>query len=502
MFGLTRQTISRNIEKLVDKNVVVKKCVLDEGNPMIKHNGYTLNMINITELCKKNGSDSYNNFLDSLRMEFKERYSTESEMIDNYFDLLYRWNGIKDVKVQGSLEEFARFFKENDIQEPIPITEFTKVLKEEHEKNKVIRKNKITKNTESKEEKVSTETTRSVKKTNTQVPNGKLFEEPKRKSTRAKKADWDIDKRAMTDSFVTTHLGGNEELRDLLHKFLDTTNGKSYMPYQWEIQLDDMYKYGRTIPRMIQGVRKSFANNYRTLYIKDSDEVDFDLKCCEIDKFVAEFGEGSEKLKDILVSYISEVQRAKRCTANQFKLLLMELHEICPTLDQKLKSAENSYIHSYNSLAYSNNNSFSNNSNNNTNAVDVDKKIEAIHKFIEDGCYYLCEGLEESLIEYASNTQAGSTMSYDDFCTNLSNFRLLCLDDKKKVDAIHTAIKNNYKTLILEDYQESKTLKSSGRTRDFVARCNDRSRKEDVLEELERHPNNPKLQGIPEISFY
>jgi hypothetical protein len=180
----------------------------------------------------------------------------------------------------------------------------------------------------------------------------------------------------------------------------------------------------------------------------------------------------------------------------------MELHEICPTLDQKLKSAENSYIHSYNSLAYSNNNSFSNNSNNNTNAVDVDKKIEAIHKFIEDGCYYLCEGLEESLIEYASNTQAGSTMSYDDFCTNLSNFRLLCLDDKKKVDAIHTAIKNNYKTLILEDYQESKTLKSSGRTRDFVARCNDRSRKEDVLEELERHPNNPKLQGIPEISFY
>lgn len=503
MFGLTRQTISRNIDKLVNKEIILKKCVKDGINPMIKHNGYTLDMSYIADLCKNSGSDNYNNFLDSLRTEFKERYNTESEMIDNYFDLLYRWNGIKDRKIQGSLEELAKFFKENDISEPIPISEFVKVVKEEHEKNKV-RSNKdtiLSNNDELNKEQIDkAKTKKSI--SNSKAPTGKLFEEPKRKSTRAKKAEWDIDKRAMTDSFVTTHLSGNGELRDLLHKFLDTANGKSYTPYQWEIQLDDMYKYGRTVPRMIQGVRKSFANNYRTLYIKDSDEVDFDLKCCEIYKFVAEYGEGSEKLKEILVNYISDVQKPKRCTANQFKMLLMELHELCPTLEQKLKSAEYCYIHSYNSLAYSNSNNFNNNSNNSINTVDLDKKIEAVHKFIQDGCYYLCEGLEESLIEYVSNTQAGSTMSYDDFCTNLSNFRLFCLDDKRKVEVLHNAIKNNYKTIIMEDYQESKTLKASGRTRDFVARCNDRARKEDVLEELEKHPNNPKLKGIPEISFY
>ena len=67
-FGITRQTISRNIDKLVEKNFVSKECLADITNPIIKHNNYSVNTEYITELCENSDYNSYSNFLDSYRM--------------------------------------------------------------------------------------------------------------------------------------------------------------------------------------------------------------------------------------------------------------------------------------------------------------------------------------------------------------------------------------------------------------------------------------------------
>ena len=513
-FGLTRQTISRNIDKLVDRGVVVKKCVLDEFNPIIKHNNYQVDMNRITDLCEHADTESYKNFLDCYKTEIKRMFPNDGKKIDDYFDALLSWHTTKDIKVcmaYGDLIKLA-YCKNND--NLIPIDEFLNILKEhkicedidvnrnEKKENIVKTENKNTnKKTDKKELKSSEKTSKETKPT---LPIGKLLQDkPKRRNRKAERAQWDIEKRQMTESYVITNLNGNEELKKLLLCFLDTDNGQSYTPMQWEIQLDNMYKHGRTIPRMIEGVRNSFMNNYRSLYLVDKNEVDIDLKLCEIQKYVLENADGNEELKNYLELYILETQKGKSLSQSQFTLLLSELSTICETTEQKIASVKNSYAGSYSKLAYapSGTSKGSGHSGDGVTPIDTDKKLEQIDKFIEDGCYYLIDGLKESLIEYVTNTQVGSTMTVEDFITNLASFRLNCLVDGDKTNKVREAIRNNYPKLAMEDFSETRQISQNGRTREDVARVKDKNRRKSIFKEFNINPKNPRLKGLKKESF-
>jgi hypothetical protein len=254
----------------------------------------------------------------------------------------------------------------------------------------------------------------------------------------------------------------------------------SFTPSQWDEQIDYLIKHGRTLKRMVEGVRTSYMRNYRQLYFPDKSEVDMDEKFDMIDKYVYEQADNNAELNNLLRAYVTEVTRGKSCTANQFKLALENLSNLCDTTDSKIASVKVSYANSYSALAYPRNN-FTNNgnnssSNNGDSCVDEDKKLEAIDKFIEDEYYQNMPELKDALIQYATQTNVGKNMSVSEFISNLNSLLLYCLDDNKKVSKVMTAIKNNYRQLAMEDYAESKILESGAYSRKFIADTSKRER--------------------------
>ena len=329
-FGVTRQTISRNIDRLVEKGFVLKECKQDLINPIIKHNSYMVNIPNVTDLCENADKDSYQNFLDSYRSLLKQKFPEDDTKIDDYLNELMTWHENKNLEVCVKLNDLASLiYRTSEDNKPITdvlesVRKTNKKLKASPEKSYIDKSGADVLNPKQ-------------KKSVSDDGQTELFStKPKRKSKKAIRAEWDADKRAMNTDFVYIRIGGNEKLLELLNKFLDTDNGQSYTPNQWEEQLETLYTYGRTPERMIEGVRISYMNNYRQLYIVDKSEVDMDKKLNAIDKYVEEFADNNDELRSLLCSYVTEVPKGKSFTESQFKLQLKTLTSLCKTTEDKI----------------------------------------------------------------------------------------------------------------------------------------------------------------------
>ena len=491
-FGVTRQTISRNIDRLVEKGFVFKECKQDLINPIIKHNSYMVNIPNVTELCENADKDSYQNFLDSYRSLLKQKFPEDGTKIDDYLNELMTWHENKNLEVCVKLNDLASLiYRTSEDNKPITdvlesVRKTNKKLKASPEKSYIDKSSADVLNPKQ-------------KKPLSDDGQTELFSaKPKRKSKKAVRAEWDADKRAMNTDFVYIRIGGNEKLLELLNKFLDTDNGQSYTPNQWEEQLETLYTYGRTPERMIEGVRISYMNNYRQLYIVDKSEVDMDKKLNAIDKYVEEFADNNDELRSLLCSYVTEVPKGKSFTESQFKLQLKTLTSLCKTTEDKIASVEIAYARSYQSLAYPSNSIGNGNS---SIVVDEDKKIEKVRSFIKTGYYQLCDGLEDALITYVKETDAGRKMSYNAFCNILDNLRLYCLDDVDKVGKVKLAIQNNSSKFATEDYDETRRLRNKLVTRESKAQSLDRSRQQKVIMAKMKNPNDPRLVDVPKVKF-
>ena len=482
-FGMSRQTISRNIDKLCARGFAEKEILQDSINPMIKHNNYKVCVEYITKVCERADYDSYSNFLDSYRFILKQKFPDDSSTIDDYLEILSTWHQNKNIKVCVTLNEIAQLisFGDDSANGDVRLSDMLNVIRSN--------------------DKISNVSTQSHSKTSSGATRktNNLFDsvKPKRKSKKSKQLEWYTEKKNITQNFVYMRLGGNDELQELLYKFLETDNGMSYTPPQWEQQLENMLEHGRTIDRMISGVKMSYMNNYRSLYIADRSEVDMNEKFSEIEKYVSEICENNKELKDLLISYVTEVPKGKSYTIKQFKLVLDNLTNLCPTTDDKIKSVRISYANSYSALAYPKQIISSKSStNSDSESNDIEEKLNIIKQFISDGCYYLCDGLEDNLIEYVNNTRYGRSVDASTFKTMLDNLRLFCLDDTEKVAKIKLAIQNNYSRFATEDFSETAKLRESYRSREDVAQHSDRSRKLAVYKEQQKHPNNPKICGV------
>lgn len=466
-FGITRQTISRNIERLESKGYIIKEIHEDTFNKMIKHNSYQVNMSVVSELCEKSDYDSYKNFLDSYSFVLKNSFPQCSGTIDEYLNTMLQWHQTKDITVKVKLNDLAEVLESKNSDCSI---------------SDII--NSITCKRKPKE---------IAPKASSQKPKSdKLFGEQKKKSTRITKNEWMNTKQQMTKEFVFMRAGGNLDLLNAICDFLSTKNGQSYSPTQWENQLDNLYKYGRTVERMIDGVRNSFMNNYRALYIVDKSEIDIDKKLSEIDKYVSNNG-NNEDLKKWLCLYVTEVPKGKSSTITQFKLMLENLDAICKTESEKVESVKVSYTNSYSALAYK---AVTNSSDNTSVEVDMEEKETLVQDFIKTGYYQLCDGLEQSLFDYIHNTPTGKGMSKDKFEIALNNLRLFCLTDDEKVNKVKFSILANKPYLATEDFDETKKLKSRLETRETMATSMDRSRKLRVEQEKLKHPDDPRLKDV------
>jgi len=245
---------------------------------------------------------------------------------------------------------------------------------------------------------------------------------------------------------------------------------------------------------MIEGVNISYMNNYRQLYLIDKTEKDIDLKLSEIDEYVTEQADGNDELRDLLCSYITDVPSAKSCSIKQFKMKLRDLSNLCKTTDEKIASVGRSYQNSYAALAYKS-------KSDEDVPVDIDRKLDKVHEFIKEGFYHLCDGLEDALILYVTETPVGRKMTFAKFCVALDGLRVFCFDDRDKVIKVKQAIQNNADYFAREDFLESKKLAERLESRSGKADSLDRSRKQKVMMEKLKNPNDKRLDDVPKMNF-
>lgn len=477
-FGITRQAVSRHITKLCERGYIEKETLQDKTNPMIKHNSYMVCMQKVTQLCEESDDGSYANFLESYSSILKQKFPNDSATIDDYICKLSSWHKNRNIEVCATLGELSQAICADTGDNKVGLMELLESIREHSESFTKYRASTFN-GTEKK----------TVRKKKASA-SGTLIDVPKRQSKQALKNEWDSAKRQMAASFVAMRLQGNEELLELLMRFLDTDNGRNYSPDQWQRQLDNMYDSGRTVERMIVGVRTSYMNNYRSLYLADKNEIDIQKKLDEVDRYVAEEAENSDELRELLKSYVLEVPKGKSSTIKQFKLALVNLSNLCETTKKKIESVRTSYTNSYAALAYPNSSTVSDE------PIDMDKKHSEVEAFIADGFYYLCDDLRDSLHVYIDNTQAGRTMSYETFCIILDNLRLFCLDDGDKVSKVKLAIQRNSNWFATEDFEETRKIKAKFETRETMAASFDRSRKHRVMQYKQNHPNDERLANV------
>ena len=468
-FGITRQAVSRRIQNLVDKGYITKQSSNLYGPEFIKSNSYAVNMEKVTEMCSDCDDEVYENFMNSYGSILRERFPADVERIDTYIDTMCQWHQAKNIQVCLSVKQLSDLLLSEstvDIATALGVIEKCRKPKKSAKKE-------------------------FIEKKQTPKKSGVLFDVAKPKTRQTKKNEWDVEKQTMTTDFVYMRLKGDEEILQAIKQFLATNIGRGYNPDQWKQQLENLYDYGITRDRMLQGIRKSYMNGYRSLYPVDNSEVDMRRKMKLIDKYVQEEGEGNEELKEILTNYIFEVPKGKSFSENQFRLALENLSDICNTTEEKLASVKVSYANSYSALAYKSSSATVSEC-----PVDVDEKHHRVDKFIADGYYYLVAGLSEALHSYVDNTTAGKCMSVNDFDLALNNLRLFCLSDDEKVSRVLNAIQHNYLYFATEDYNETRALKSKLETRDSKATSLDHSRKSRVLSEKIKNPNDPRLKDV------
>ena len=480
-FGVTRQAVSRNIDKLVDSQYLYKVTESDRITPMIKHNVYRINMKYITGLCEDSDYESYENFIQSYSYALKSVFPAEGAVIDEYLDQMLQWHKTKDIKVCITLNELVKEIYNSDTSELNLSDVLRRLSNTENEYVDPFNQKPV-------------KTIKKKEKVESKKVDNKLFDTPKAKGTRKLRNEWIEVKKEMNQEFVTLNANNNDELLELLNNFLETTNGRSYTPTQWQNQLDSLYTNGRTTERMIQGVRISYMNNYRSLYLVDKSEVDIPVKLAEIDAYICkEENKCSQELKKWLSSYVTEVPKGKSCTANQFRLMLEDLSDICKTLDDKIESVKKSYTNSYSALAYR---STYGTTQTEDDSIDMTEKEILVHKFIVDGYYQLCDGLEDSLMSYIHDTNSGKTMTKDVFNTALCNLRLFCFKDEDKINSVNLSIQKNRNVLAVENFNETASLKKKGITREMCAVSFDNTRRTTVEKAKRKNPNDERLKDV------
>lgn len=470
-FGMTRQAVSRRIQNLVDSGYLTKQTSV-ENSGFIKHNSYSVNMANVTEACEASDFDTYKNFIDSYGSVLKNRFPNDVLQIDDYLETLIQWHRTKDVRVTLTMKQISDILLSDNSSDNI--SDIVNVVSK-YKNPKPITKSSFV-------EKATKTTSKSL---------FDIQDKPKRNSKAALKKQWNEENKKMTVDFVVHNLGANEEIISAVNRFLDTDAGKNYTPDQWRQQLNNMYEYGITEDRILSGVNTSYMNGYKSLYVRDRSESDMRKKMKLIDEYVSSNCQDNSEIKELLLAYLFEVPKARSYSANQFRLILADLEDMCSTNDEKIASIRYSYSHGYSALSYS-----TPAAQTQSNSVDIQEKHDAVDNFIKSGYYYLTDGLAESLHTYIDSTQNGRSMDVGSFRIALENLRLYCLNDSDKVSKVKLAIQNNYKYFATEDYAETRKLRAKQEDRESAAHSADHFRMSRIFAELNSNPNNPKLVGV------
>lgn len=508
-FGITRQTISRNLERMP----YVKK--LTYVNPEVnnfKYNYYRVDMEEILKICMNKGTSIYDDFMLSYKNILLLKFPEDDKEIDDYFDTMLNWHKLSNATYTvdfKTITTIVDMLMNSSVPEEKSFRSIIETLSKNNISQGYISDSEVLKDTvsptDASEPPPEISNTVEKPKVTGKFKATELFKptKPKKESKQARLNRERAEMDAMTRDFVLTYADNNSELLDILDAYLDFRVTSFITPAQWSANLKLFRKVHKTVPEMISGATTALAAGYRKLAYENQQTIIADNYKFErnnlVKEFVANYGEGNADLESVLLKYSEEVADRKNVTPNQFSVLLKNLHKLCPTTEQKLESVTNAYASGWSALAYANRfNDCTTSSASNT-VIDKDKKLSIIDKFFTDGFYYLTPEIKELLIQYITETKSGRNMSANRFSLSLDFLRLHCPLEEHKITAIKEAILKDTEYLCREDFNDTKQAKKAYNSLENRAYNMDRNRKQTAHRYYMEHPTDPRFVDFPDL---
>ena len=549
-FGLTRQTLTRNIDKMP---YIIKDTSDEHTYGFYMFNYYKVDMEELLRYFEKsvNGS-AYENFMLSYSQILKLKFPDDEKEIDNYFSDIIDWHYNVDDRFMERVKTIARLG--NDVRnnpEDYKDTSFTVAVNNTEEliksfcdilsnvtgkeititptvSDKAISKNDMPKNDTTSPKSDAVETVEKTVESKPKRKSAKVMADmgmlskksPKTKTKAEEKAELSkkhFDELVLaTNQYVALKYNNDEELIEVLIEYLKYRfEDKSYPTRsQWSALLRTLATYSDNETRVIV-VENALAGGYKKFSYETAEQIAEMKRRSQvandihqiIDDFCANKCENNKELSELLHEYYKTVNTSVSNT-KQVEEMLNMLDNTYPTLDGKLLSVRKAFASGWKTLVANNlfGGGYSNSNNNNSapNAPiiigenEMDEKDKIIDKFFKEKYLYMYPNIKTKLTEYVHETEVGKSMSADTFEKNLEFLALHKPDPKTMLEAINETIIKNRNVFCYENFEETKKVQKSHITLEERSNNLIRSRRQEC--EFTRHynPHDKRFEGMPD----
>ena len=555
-FGITRQTLTRNIERMP---CIIKNTSDEHTYGFYLFNYYKVDMEELLKYLKKSKNKSaYENFMLSYSQILKLKFPEDEKDIDDYFSGIIDWHyGIDDtliekvksiVRLGDDVRNNPQDYREANFSDSIADTEelirsFCAILSNTTGReitiaplvdnakttpttasSEVVAKNTTTETDDEPiaQKPLTVEKTKPKRKGAKSMADMGMVSKKQRRTKTSEEEKAELSRKHFDDLVLTTNqyvalkFDNNEELKEVLIEYIKYRfeDGSYPTKAQWSALLRTLNTYRDNDTRIIV-VENAIAGGYKKFSYESTEQIT-EMKrrnkvADDIHKIIDDFCmnkcENNKELAELIHEYYRTVNTSIANT-KQVEEMLNMLDSTYPTLEGKLLSVRKAFAGGWKTLVANNlfGGGYSNSNNNNSapNAPiiigenEMEEKDKIIDKFFREKYLYMHPDIKTKLTGYVHETEVGKSMSADTFEKNLEFLALHKPDPKTMLEAINETIIKNRNVFCYENFEETKKVQKSHITLEERSNNLIRSRRQEC--EFTRHynPHDKRFEGMPD----
>lgn len=516
-FGISRQTLSRNIDALP---YVEKSVSQDNRNSFYTHNCYKIDMIGLLTYFQNCEKEIYEEFLAAYKGLLILKFPDDKESIEEYFvDILNLYleknpEGIdelmKTILISNMDVEKGTRFK--PVLDAITTNGYIPVMESNSTTPKVKRTEESELSVKTKPKKglgknpaslgITPKPIRSTRKT----PEEKLLQRNE-----------NIQKlQLIASNYVAMKVGNDPECLQLLNSYITdvlfyeekTVNPMSPNSFQTLLKELDMFK---TLDDKLDAIRTSIGHRYRGFCYTDKETLNqkyfkqeqAELIQQQVEEFITKHCSTNEDLSGILRDYVAEVFIPTGKSARQFKLFLKKLEDARLSIENMYVVVSETYMNGWKRWSFEFPDHFTSNlltSDARTASnpkVDMSEKESAIDTFFREHYLYQNPEIKELLLQYIHETKHGQSMSVRDFINKMDYVimhRYLVTD---VINCIRHAVSTDADCLCPTDFNIDKEIKQVHGSFEECLKVMDRERRRQCEVARKKHPDDIRFEGMP-----
>lgn len=503
-FGISRQTLSRNIDNLP---YIIKSVSQDTRHGFYTHNCYRVDMLGLLTYFQNCDKEVYEEFLAAYKGLLILKFPEDKESIEEYFiDILNSASNLegidklmKTILISNmSVEKGTRFAP---VLEAITTDGCIPTVIQEP-----VTKSNTTRKKGSGKKPADLGIKSKPVKTTRKTPEEKL-----------RQRNENIQKlQLLAANYVAMKVGNDAECLQLLNSYITdvlfyeekTVNPMSPNSFQTLLKELDAFK---TLEDKLEAIRTSIGHRYRGFCYVDKEKLSqkyfkqeqVELIHKHLESFIEKYCSSNEDLSDLLRDYVDEVFIPTGKSSRQFKLFLKKLEDANLSTENLYTVVSETYVNGWKRWSFEFPDHFTANLLNvesrklSTPTVDMVEKEASVDTFFKEHYLYQNPEIKELLLQYIHETPNGQSMTVKEFVNKINYVIAHRYRIKDIVSCIKDAIALNLDNLCPVDFAIDKEIKQIHGSFEECLRIMDRERRRQCESERRRNPNDTRFKDMP-----